>query len=108
MAVLLKVISGFSLALKKSGDLRWPSRCSLLLSSPSTGIFSSTLVAECCPYLMSPLALHKTEADRSYALIHADAWPSDSCGKWSYLGKVDTKDDCAATVRENSQEAFAH
>jgi len=70
-------------------------------------IFAEKLVAKFCPDSMSPTLLRQQEALKEYMLIHEDGFPSNDCGSWYWIGKVGSKDDCAAAAREKNQEAFS-
>jgi hypothetical protein len=70
-------------------------------------LFAQRIVSKFCPASMSPSQMRMKEQQQEYMLVRKNGWPSNKCGKWYYLGKLGSKDDCAKEARKKGKTAFS-
>lgn len=70
-------------------------------------LFVEKIITKFCPDSMSPSMMKAVENQKQYILIHENGWPTDACGVWFYVGKVNNKDDCASASRARGDLGFA-
>jgi len=69
--------------------------------------FAQKLLVKFCPRAFSPSAKLEEEEQQGYLKIHEEGYPSDSCGAWGYMGKVETAEACMEKVKDAGILAFA-
>lgn len=71
------------------------------------GLFTTTLVSTFCSDSMSPSLMHRQEEELQYILLVESKWPSDSCAKYVYNGRVTGIDECADMARSAGWKGFS-
>jgi hypothetical protein len=69
--------------------------------------FARKLLVKFCPRAFSPSAKLEEEQQQGYLKIREEGYPSDSCGEWRHMGKVETAEACMEVVKEAGILAFA-
>jgi len=70
-------------------------------------VFEQQIIAKFCPGAISPSQQAQKEDDQNFMMIHEGGFPSDECGRYYWIGRVESIDDCAAAARGKHQMAFS-
>jgi len=70
--------------------------------------FAQRLLVKFCPLAFSPSQELEKERSRGFLKIHEEGWPSDSCGRWGWLGYLSSVDACMEASRDKGILAFAY
>jgi uncharacterized protein YegL len=100
----LKVLRGWASSPWETNYERIPGLDALVNNEAE---FSQKLLVKFCPRAFSPSAKLEEEQQQGYLKIHEEGYPSDSCGAWRYMGKVETAEACMEVVKEAGILAFS-
>ncbi|CAK0826481.1 unnamed protein product [Prorocentrum cordatum] len=84
---------------------RIPGLTALVNNEPE---YAQKLLVKFCPRAFSPSAKLEEEQQQGYLKIHEEGYPSDSCGRWRDMGRVDSAEACMERVKEAGILAFAY
>lgn len=69
-------------------------------------MFMQQVIAKFCPRSISPAALAAKEAQKEYMLVRERGFPSWSCGRSRWIGRVKDEDECAFKARDRNYTGF--
>jgi len=71
-------------------------------------LFAQRMLVKFCPRAFSPSLRLAEEQEVGFLKIKEDAYPTDSCGKWTYLGIMDSDQACMESVKDRGYLAFSY
>jgi hypothetical protein len=71
-------------------------------------LFAQRMLVKFCPRAFSPSQRLAEEQAVGFLKIKEDAYPSDSCGQWVYLGTRDSDESCMESVKDRGYLAFSY
>jgi hypothetical protein len=100
----LKVLRGWASSPWETNYERIPGLDALLNNEAE---YAQKLLVKFCPRAFSPSAKLEEEQQQGYLKIHEEGYPSDGCGEWRYMGKLETPEACMEVVKEAGILAFS-
>merc|ERR1719343_840868 len=93
----LKVLRGWASEPWETNYEQIPGLSALVNNEPE---FAQKLLVKFCPRAFSPSQKSQEETQQGFLMIHEEGYPSDSCGAWKWMGRVDTVEACMEVVKD--------
>merc|ERR1719433_1751154 len=71
-------------------------------------IFSSKLVTKFCSDTVSLSMLRMVEERKGFMMIHEGGFPTSSCGRYRYMGKENSAEDCIEAAQNAGWLAISY